>query len=65
MAGLLWLAWADLTLPLDTLPWLGVEKIRRWVVDRSQPHALRFAGHTADSRSFGTAINHVYNHIGP
>jgi hypothetical protein len=46
-------------LPLDSLPWLGVEKIRTGVVDRSQPHALRFAGHTADSRGFGTAINHL------
>jgi hypothetical protein len=42
-----------------SLPRLGVEKINTWVVDRSQSHALRFAGHTADSRSFGTAINHV------
>jgi hypothetical protein len=28
MAGLLYLARADLGLPLDPLPWLGVEKIR-------------------------------------
>jgi hypothetical protein len=57
MAGLLWLARADLGLPLDKLPWLAVEKIRTWVVDRSQSHALRFAGHTAGSRSiFDDAI---------
>lgn len=59
MAGLLWLAWADLGLPLASLPGLGVEKTRTWVVDRCQTHALGFAGHTADSRSFATAINHV------
>jgi len=27
MAGLLWLVWADLGLPLDSLPCLGVEKL--------------------------------------
>jgi hypothetical protein len=35
MPGLLWLAWADLTLPLDSL--------LTWVADRSQPHALQLA----------------------
>jgi hypothetical protein len=59
MAGLLWLAWPDLGLPLDSLPRLGVKKIRTWKVDRSQSHGSQFAGHTADGRSFGTAINHV------
>jgi hypothetical protein len=51
MAGLLWLVWADLGLPLDPLPSLGVEKIRTWVVDRSHGHVLRAAGHTADKLS--------------
>jgi hypothetical protein len=50
MAGLLWLVWADLGLPLDALPSLGVEKIRTWVVDRSHGHVLRAAGHTADTK---------------
>jgi hypothetical protein len=44
--------WADLGLPLDSLPWLGLEKIRTRVVDRSHGHLLRSAGHTADSRIF-------------
>jgi hypothetical protein len=58
MAGLLWLAWPELGLPLDSLP-----RIRTWKVDRSDSHGTQFAGHTADSRSFGTAINHVKAHL--
>jgi hypothetical protein len=58
MAGLLWLVWADLGLPLDSLSWLVVEKIRTWVFDRSHGHVLRSAGHAADSRGFGKSINY-------
>jgi hypothetical protein len=49
MAGLLWLVWADLGLPFDSLPPLGVEKIRTRVVDRPHGHVLRSAGDSADS----------------
>jgi hypothetical protein len=48
MAGQLWLVWADLGLPLDSLPQLGVEKIRRRVVDRSHGHVLLRAGDHID-----------------
>jgi hypothetical protein len=27
MAGLLWLVWPDLRLPLDSLPWLALREI--------------------------------------
>jgi hypothetical protein len=37
----------------------ATEKIRARPVDRSHGHVLRSAGHTAESRSFATAINHV------
>jgi hypothetical protein len=30
----LWLAWADLGLPVDPQPWLGVEKIRAWILNQ-------------------------------
>jgi hypothetical protein len=42
MAGLLWLVWADLGVPLDSLPWLGVEKIRTLVADRSHVRCDRW-----------------------
>jgi hypothetical protein len=54
MAGLLWLVWADLGLPLDSLPWPGVERIGTWVVDRSHGAVLRSAGDRADGRAVCT-----------
>jgi hypothetical protein len=38
--------WADLGLPLDSLPRFGVEKIRTWVVARPHGAVLRPAGHS-------------------
>jgi hypothetical protein len=55
MAGLIWLAEADLGPALDSLPWLGVET-RGWSL---LCQTLQSARHTADSRGFGTAINHA------
>jgi hypothetical protein len=49
---------ADLGLPLDSLPWLGVEKIRTGVVDRRHGTLLRSVGDRAASRGVSSAINH-------
>jgi hypothetical protein len=47
MAGLLWLVWADLGLPLDSLPWLGAEKIRTRMAGRPHGQWCDPLGHTA------------------
>jgi hypothetical protein len=48
MAGLLWLVWADVGLPLDSLPRLGVEKIHvgliALMVRCCDPSAIALAG---------------------
>jgi hypothetical protein len=37
MAGLLWLVWTDLGLPLDSLPWVRVEIRTGWLIALSVP----------------------------